>query len=101
MWWNYYVTQHETRAMLYIDGADPTANKSLFDLLHSQRATVEAAFGSALDWERRNDNRASSIGTSFPGGWADDSTWPRVIEQSVEAMGRLYAILSPLVRDST
>jgi len=52
MWWNYSVTQHETRAMLYIDGPNAAANKSLFDSLHAQREKVEQAFNGALDWER-------------------------------------------------
>ncbi len=101
MWWNYSVTQHETRAMLYIDGPNAAANKSLFDSLYAQRETVEQAFNGALDWERKDEGRASSIGRTLPGGWADDSTWPQAHEQAVDAMGRLYSILSPLVRGST
>ena len=99
MWWNYWVTQHETRVTLYIDGPDAAANKAKFDALNAQRSEVERAFGGTLEWERNEDKRASWIGTRLPGGWVDSASWPQAIEQSVDAMGRLYAVLGPLVRD--
>ena len=99
MWWNYWVTQHETRITLYIDGPDAAANKAVFDALAAQRLAVEHAFGGALEWQRNDDRRASWIGIRLPGGWVDETTWPEVTEHAVDAMGRLYAALGPLVRD--
>ena len=99
MWWNYWVTQHETRVTLYIDGPDAAANKAVFDALSAQRLAVEQAFGGTLEWQRNEGKRASWIGIRLPGGWVDESTWPQVTEQAVDAMGRLYAALGPLVRD--
>jgi hypothetical protein len=99
MWWNYWVTQHETRITLYIDGPDAAANKIVFDELVAQRPEVEHNFGGALEWQRNDDKRASWIGFRLPGGWVDESAWPQVTEQAVDAMGRLYRALGPRVRD--
>ena len=99
MWWNYWVTQHETRVTLYIDRTDAAFNKSVFDALHVQRAQIENDFGEALEWVRNDDRRASWIGVRIPGGWVDESTWPQAIEQAVEAMQRLYQAFAPRLRD--
>ena len=37
-WWNYSVLQDETRAELYIDDPIAADSKTLFDILHAQRA---------------------------------------------------------------
>ena len=66
--WKYVVLQTETRVELYIKTPVAAANKALFDSLHAQRATVEAAFGSPLAWQRLDDKRASRISFSVPGG---------------------------------
>ena len=95
--WNYVVLQTETRVELYIDGPVAAATKALFDSLHAQRATVEAAFGSPLAWQRLDDKRASRISFSVPGGWVDELTWPAAIERAVDAMQRLYGALAPRV----
>ena len=95
--WKYVVLQTETRVELYIKTPVAAANKALFDSLHAQRATVEAAFGSPLAWQRLDDKRASRISFSVPGGWADKLTWPAVIERAVDAMQRLCGALAPRV----
>ena len=82
---------------LYIKGPVAAANKALFDSLHAQRATVEAAFGNPLAWQHLDDKRASRISFSVPGGWADKLTWPAAIERAVDAMQRLYGALAPRV----
>ena len=95
--WKYVVLQTETRVELYIKGPVAAANKALFDSLYAQRATVEAAFGSPLAWQRLEDKRASRISFSVPGGWADKLTWPAAIERAVDAMQRLFGALAPRV----
>jgi hypothetical protein len=99
MWWNYWVTQRETRVTLYIDEPEAAANKAVFDALKARQAEIEQVFGAPLEWQRNDDRRSSWIGTRLPGGWADEETWPQVTEQAVDAMGRLYAALGPIVRD--
>ncbi len=101
MWWNYWVTQYETRASLYIDLPDASSSKALFDRLQAQRQTIEQAFGGQLEWVRNDDRRASWIGVRIPGGWVNDTTWADTIPQAVDAMSRLYAAISPCIRDCT
>lgn len=96
-WWNYMVAQNETRAVLYLDGPDAEQNKALFDALYAERGAVERAFGGPLEWNRLNDKRACHIRVVVHGGWADESTWPRAIEEVVDAMVRLYDALAERV----
>jgi hypothetical protein len=84
---------------MYLDAPDTADNKALFDALYERRADIERAFGGPLNWYRLDDKKGCWIGVNFEGGWRDESTWPAAIEQAVEAMGRLYATLSPLLRD--
>jgi hypothetical protein len=93
------VTQNETKAALYIDEAEPTRSKALFDALLAQKVVVEAAFGGPLNWVRADDKRASWITVKVPGGWVDESTWPHAIEQAVDAMNRLHAVLAPRLQE--
>ena len=72
-------------------------SKTLFDILHAQRAEVEAEFGGALTWQRLDDKRACRISFSVRGGWVDELTRPAAIEQAVDAMQRLYGALAPRV----
>jgi len=97
--WCYSVLQSQTGAAMYLDAPDTADNKALFDALYERRADIERAFGGPLNWYRLDDKKGCWIGVNFEGGWRDESTWPAAIEQAVEAMGRLYATLSPLLRD--
>ncbi len=96
-WWNYNVLQEETRAELYIDTPEPTANKALFDALVAQRDVIEADCGQELYWQRLDDKRACRISLTVSGGWVNDATWAAAIEQAVDGMTRLYAALSPRI----
>ena len=97
-WWNYVVLQHETRAELYIDAPQAEENKALFDALHGDREAIETEFGARLSWQRLDGKRASRISLTVPGGWVDDTTWPSAVNRAVNAMQRLYSILSPRVQ---
>ena len=55
------------RAELYIDVGDKDQNKAAFDALEEERVSVEAEFGEALLWTRRDDIRASRIYVKRPG----------------------------------
>jgi len=54
------------RVELYIDTADQSKNKRVFDLLHARKDHFEAALGEELGWERLDQNRASRIAVYRP-----------------------------------
>lgn len=97
--WCYTVLEDQTGTAAYFDSPDSASNKALFDGLHAQQQAAETAFGGQLKWMRMDDKKGCWVGVDFSGGWRDESTWPRAIEQAVDAMGRLYAALGPLIRD--
>ena len=97
-WWNYVVLQDQTRAELYIDAPEAAENKALFDALHAEREAIETELGTELDWQRLDDKRASRISLTVSGGWVDNASWPSASRQVVDAMQRLYRILSPRVQ---
>ncbi len=98
-WWNYVVTQDETRSELYLDNGKADENKALFDHLHAHRQEIENAFGGQLYWQRLDDKRASRISITVPGGWADESTWPGAFEKAVDGMKRLYSAAGERVKE--
>lgn len=95
MTFNYIVAMQFTRAELYINTNDRTLNKSLFDQLHVHRASIDAAFGAPLAWERMDDKNTCRIHARLDlGGWAEDQTWDQAIPPTVQAMERLHAAIS-------
>lgn len=99
--WSYNVSADSTGVFAYLDSADASQNKALFDALLDRRVAIEAAYGAKLNWMRLDDKKACAIGLDpdISGGWRDPTTWPAVIEQAVEAMGRLYPALAPHVQE--
>ena len=95
LWWNFVVRQRDTRAELYVDLPNQARNKAIFDALFAKRQELEVGFGGPLEWQRLDTRRASRITVTFPGGWAEDSTWPFVIPNVVAAMERLHKVLAP------
>ena len=78
MWWNYWVTQYETRATLYIDEPDGLANKRLFDDLQARRPEIERAFGCPLEWGVTRIGALHGSGCGYPaaGSMRRPGNWP-------------------------
>jgi hypothetical protein len=55
------------RTGLYIDIGEAEINKSLFELIASDKEKIEAEMGESLSWERLDDKRASRIAIYIPG----------------------------------
>ena len=98
-WWNYVVTQDQTRAELYLDKGKAEDNKALFDHLLKHCQEIENAFGGQLYWQRLDDKRASRISFTVPGGWADEASWPGAFEKAIDGMKRLYAAAGERVKE--
>jgi hypothetical protein len=99
--WYYNVSADHTGVCAYLDSADASRNKALFDALFTRRSAIEDAFGAKLKWLRLDDRKGSLIGldADINGGWRDTTTWPAAIEQAVDAMGRLYPALAPHLQE--
>ncbi len=63
-----FAQHRRVRAEIYIDSEDADKNKRLFDALHAQKQTLESGMGSALEWERLDNRRASRIALYRTGG---------------------------------
>ena len=93
---NYWVTNEQCVAELYIDRGDREENKAIFDQLLSQRSAIDAAFGGPLDWDRMDDNRASRIRFKVPiGVRAAGEEWEAGQSAVVDGMNRLERSVRP------
>jgi hypothetical protein len=95
---NYFVTQDECGAELYIDrGKDLEAqNKAIFDQLEAHRREIEDSFGGQLSWERLEGKRACRIRYSAPGGYrSPEEQWPALQDAVIHKMKRLEQALRP------
>lgn len=87
------------RAEVYIDTEDQSANKQLFDSLHSRREQIEGQFGTPLTWERLDDRRASRIAVYRPGSIeADEATLTEIRSWAIDQLLRFRDILGPSIR---
>jgi len=68
-----FAAGNRVRTEIYIDSGDADENKEYFDLLHSQRESIESEFGQTLEWERLDDKRASRVAI-YREGSIDSST---------------------------
>lgn len=94
--YNYVVIEKAIRVELYIDTEDRARNKALFEELLARKELLEERFGAPLEWKRLDDKDASKIAFWIhEGGWADRSTWDRVIPPAVDAMIRLRNAFQP------
>ena len=62
-----FAQHRRVRAEVYIDSGRADMNKQLFDLLFAQKGAIETAMGTALEWERLDERRASRIAVYRPG----------------------------------
>jgi hypothetical protein len=95
----YVVRMNDARVELYIDTAEADVNKSIFDQLHADRDRIEETFGTALEWQRLDDRRASRICYLVGvGGLKNQDRWPEIHEAMIDAMVRLEKALKPRIR---
>jgi hypothetical protein len=96
---NYVTVQENGVVELYIDRGDEAENKRIFDLIFSQRESVEKVFGDKLSWERLDERRACRIKYAIENGGyrTPDSQWPAVHATMVSAMTKLETALKPAI----
>lgn len=89
----------EAEVQFYIDTDNSTYNKTLFDQLQGHKDDIEAAVGTTLQWDRREENRASMIRVRRPGSLNDphdqlNETRDWMIETLVNLKGAIDPLFS-------
>lgn len=95
---NYTVGQYKSTVELYLDrGSDSgSETKSMFEAIQAHKDAIEKSFGSLLDWQRLDARRACRIVFNLSGGYrTDESAWPEIQEQMIDAMIRFEKALRP------
>jgi len=95
---NLQILKNNARVELYIDTGDKDKNKNIFDYLFAQRDAIEATFGTAIEWCKLPEKRASRLFASFDDcTLADKETWGDGIAWLAENMEKFYnAFKKPL-----
>lgn len=85
---NLSTTRTESKAELYITiHGDAAKTKAAFDALREQKTQIEAAYGSALDWQELPGKIACRIAKTMEGGWElSESEWPELHERMISAL---------------
>lgn len=101
--YNYVITKNGGSAELYIDRGkgSKAENKQVFDMLGESKQQIGADFGGKLDWQRLDSKRACRIAWHLPAGGyrSDESEWPELQEQMIDAMIRLEKALAPRIAE--
>ena len=95
----YVVAMRSARVELYIDSQDGDNNQQFFEALFLKKETIEAAFGSSLDWQPLEGRRACRIKKTYAtGGYRDEDVWEAVYEELAEAMAKLESAFKPRLK---
>jgi hypothetical protein len=88
------------RVELYIDRGESEENKKLFDSLARAREKIEAQLGTALEWERLDDRRASRIAVYMPGTIASDQpTLDSIRNWAIAHLLSFRSVFGPLLKE--
>jgi hypothetical protein len=94
----YVVKQEEGRVELFIDRGSglTTENKEIFDKISKHKQDIEKTFGGELSWQRLDDKQGCRIAYLTTGGYrSDESKWPEIHDDLIDAMARLENALTP------
>lgn len=92
-------SRDEARVEISLQRSDKSENKWVFDQLLSDKDKIESDFGSALDWRRMDDKKASRIVYAQPFDGYDRIVWPEMIAWLSDKIQKLeLAFSEPLAR---
>lgn len=87
---NVVTTHSYARVEVWILRKTQEENKFIFDELYKQKKELEIIFGSSLEWERLDDNKASRIKSELKNvNIFNKDDWDKMIEFLVDAYVRL------------
>jgi hypothetical protein len=76
-------------------------NKKLFDLLRANQDAIESSYGSQLNWDRMDGNRASKIWhVAVTQGLANEDDWVATQIKAIEAMEKFDEVMRPRVESA-
>jgi hypothetical protein len=95
------ILERKATVQLTIDGGDAEENQTIFDQLRAQKASIEKAFGSPLEWYEPEGVRLRRIIHEVKtGGYKDDEEkWPEIQDAIIDGMVRLEKTLRPFIQE--
>lgn len=77
-------------------------NKAYFDKMFERKSEIESKFGSALIWERKDNNLHSKIrAINTDANIFDEDTWDEVCGFLINSMIRLHDVVQPILKEIT
>lgn len=96
---SYVLRKHYARVEFWIDRGKEKdeENKKIFKQLHKNQSSIEESFGVDLVWENMEGRRAFKITKKIDAGGerTEESKWPIIHSDMVDAMSRLEKALKP------
>jgi hypothetical protein len=81
-------------------GKDANKTRAAFEALREQKSSIEASFGSVLDWQELPEKTGCRICTDFSGGWkSPESEWPEIQDRMIDALIRLDEALRKPIQE--
>ena len=94
--YNYVVLEHSARIEIYVDTRDWNRNSQIFESLRAHKESIEAAFGSPLNWENNDGTRACKINKTYDlGGYRNETVWPKIFDDLTRGMAKLETAARP------
>lgn len=89
----------QARIDLTLGKSDIQKNKSAFDYLYARRQEIEQKLGTAVEWQRSEDTKASYVVYRLPGVGVDKETdWTQMAKFHAEWSKKFYDVFVPLLR---
>ena len=88
-----FTRKERIRVEVYLDTGDKEKNEEVFDCLLHQRATIEAAVGMPMEWERLDGKRACRIALYREGDiYADSTTLADLADWAIQNLLRFKEV---------
>ena len=97
-YYQYNIRMNDASVNLYIDRGSGEAdkNKRIFDALLADKDGIERDFGGALEWDYQPNRQSQYVIKRFTSsGLTDDSVWPVLQDEMIDAMIRFDKTLRP------
>ena len=88
------------KVLFWLGDTDVAKNKEAFDRLLEHKVEIEQQLGCALEWDRSDDSKASSVGYTLPGvSISQEKDWPVMAKFHAQWSERICSVLLPYLED--